>query len=194
MPVTVLTGGQSGVDEGALRGVNDYTALERPIGQKLTVDWMAWLPKGYKREERMPPFMLKQKGKRVGELLLTDSYSERTKHNIVMSDALLVIEGPGSTPGTRLTQTLAKKARMQVWRFQNADNRAVHRAESHAVAYWLRSMESWMGLGSAPITLMVAGPRASKWPEGEEAAASILRYVVEAYERDVHVKPNRNDR
>lgn len=192
MSLIVLTGGQSGVDEGALLGVSDYMAVERAIGQKLTVDWMAWLPKGYKRESPMPGWMRKEKGSRVGELLLAKEYDERTQHNIIISNAVLLIEEPGKrTPGTKLTLGLAKKSpQMQIWRFQNVNNRAVHRAESHAIAYWLRSMESW--LGSESLTLMVAGPRASKWADGCGIAASIMKYVVEAYERDVHVQPQRS--
>jgi hypothetical protein len=194
MPLTVLTGGQSGVDEGALEAVHEYRNMKRPIEQKLTVDWMAWLPSGYKRESPMPRFMREAKGSRVGELH-TKEYDERTQHNVMLSHAVLLIEEPGKrTPGTKLTLGLAKKARgMQIWGFQNVANRAIHRAESHAIAYWLRSIESWVEGGKeVGITLMVAGPRISKWVNGKDVAASIMHTVIEAYERDIHVQPQRS--
>lgn len=194
MPLTILTGGQSGVDEGALEGAGKYILLETAAAgmraRRPEVDWMAWLPKGYRRETPMPEFMRKEKGKRVGELLLSKEYEDRTQHNITLSDAVLLIEEPGrTTPGTKLTLKLAKGKRgCQLWRFQNVANRAVHRAESYAIGYWLRSMESWMG---GPITLMVAGPRESKWGEGRSLASVIVGHICEAYERDIHVQPSR---
>lgn len=191
MTLTVITGGQSGVDEGAAAAVDAYLNLARPVGHpKTMVDWYCWLPKGFRRESPMPSFMRKEKNKRVGELLLSKEYDERTNHNIVLSSAVLLIEQPGKrTPGTKLTLGLAKRNHRQLWRFQNADNKAVHKAESHAIAYWLRQLTTWQEGGD--VTLMVAGPRESKWTEGFDIAYRVTQFIVDAYERDIHVQPTR---
>lgn len=198
----VITGGQSGVDEGAVMGVHAWrtsviednkTRMANPW--PLNTDWECVMPKGYRRETPMP-LWLKELKKTHITCLNDRDYGFRTAYVTNMVDAVLVIAEPGkSTPGTELTIRIARDdMHKQLWRFQNVANRAVYRAESHAIAYWLRSMESFVCVGKRKghaLKLMVAGPRESKWADGLDVAYDIVKLVCEAYERDIHVKPSR---
>ena len=168
----MISGGQTGVDTGAVDAA-------RTLGETFA-DWEALLPKDYRRESPMPKWMTKEMGKRVRELKVKQ-YEERTEHVMLRAIACLTIEHPEhTTPGTTLTLKLAKKHKVQLWRFQNIEDKAKWKAECHAIAYWLRSLLASHG---PDITLMVAGPRAGKWKTGEEVAfalvTTILRAVVE---------------
>lgn len=173
MGIVVISGGQTGVDTGAIDAA-------RVLGEKFA-DWEALLPKDYRREADMPKWMKAEMGKRVRELKQCKQYDERTEHVMSRAVACLTIEHPEYvTPGTKLTLTLAKRYKPQLWRFQNIEDKAKWKAECHAIAYWLRSV---MVSHGPDITLMVAGPRGGKWKTGEEVAfalvTTILRAVVE---------------
>jgi len=175
LPLSIITGGQTGVDTGALDAA-------RNEGYR----WGALLPYGYKREAELPLFMAKEKGSRV-VALDCQKYDQRTKEVIKRADACLVIQEDGEdTPGTVLTIKLAMDAGLPLWRFMNIDNSSMYKAESHAIAYWLRSLVHLYG----DISLMVAGPRAGKWKEGEERAFGIVSYILRAYREDVVVRPH----
>lgn len=202
MPLTILTGGQSGVDEGAAEGAWTYCTehlirnnAAKPLSRTDSkVDWKCVLPHGYKRESPMPAWMRENKNRKVFAIGYKE-YDERTNVVTDMADAVLLISEPGKiTPGTKLTLGFAKRKGKQIWRFRNVANRAVHRAESHAIAYWLRSIESFMGKDRKEhgLNLMVAGPRASKWADGSKLAHLITKAICEAYERDIHVQPSRS--
>ena len=95
MSWTVITGGQTGVDTGALMAARDCG-----------VEWRAVFPQGYRREKPAPEWMLKQ-AYELGKY----GYDERTRYCVRYAAAgkgrLLVVGGEMQTPGTRLTQQLA---------------------------------------------------------------------------------------
>ncbi len=174
MGIVVISGGQTGVDTGAVDAA-------RVLGEKFA-DWEALLPKGYRREADMPKWMKAELGKRVRELKQCVEYSQRTEHVMLRAVACLTIEHPEhTTPGTTLTLNLAKKHKPQLWRFQNIEDKAKWKAECHAIAYWLRSLLQSHGPG---ITLMVAGPRAGKWKTGEEVAFALVTTILRAVQED----------
>lgn len=174
MSIVVISGGQTGVDTGAIDAA-------RVLGEKFA-DWEALLPKGYRRESDMPKWMKAELGKRVRELKQCAEYNQRTEHVMTRAIACLMIEHPEhTTPGTTLTLKLAKQQKVQLWRFQNVNNRAVWKAECHAIAYWLRSILQSHG---PDITLMVAGPRAGKWNTSEEVAFALVTTILRAVQED----------
>jgi len=158
--IKLITGGQTGVDTGAaLAGVTEK------------VPTICYLPKGMKREEPVPDWMLQ-----IASALETDSYAARTQAVTKMATATLVIQPDGdSTPGTALTLREAKDQGNQVWRFMNVADKAKWKAEAHAVAYWLHSLEHLYG----EFYLMVAGPRGGKWEDGTPVAHDIMRLVLQ---------------
>ena len=175
MGITVISGGQTGVDTGGIDAA-------KVLGTEFA-DWEAMLPAGFKREKPMPDWMIKEKGKRVRELKQATQYEDRTKHVVSRAVACLVIEHPDKeTPGTKLTLSLCKRnGGVQLWRFQNVQDKAKWKAESHAVAYWLRSLLSSHG---PDITLMVAGPREGKWGAGETTAFALVTTILRAVKED----------
>lgn len=173
MGIVVISGGQSGVDTGAIDAA-------RTLGEKFA-DWEALLPKDYRRETDMPKWMKAEMGKRV-RALKVKQYDERTEHVVQRAVAVLTIEHPDhTTPGTTLTLNLCKKHKPQLWRFQNVVDKAKWKAECHAIAYWLRSILQSHG---PDITLMVAGPRAGKWKTGEEVAFALVTTILRAVQED----------
>lgn len=200
MQLRVITGGQSGVDEGALKGAYVYCEQRtheneiNPLrATPLTIDWECVMPKGYRRESQMPRWMhhFKEAPEKKIWCIDSENYDARTEEVCAQSQAVLMIAPPGKlTPGTKLTLQLAKGFKLQRWRFQSSNNIAVHKAEAHAIAYWLRSCMSMHR--DEQFTLMVAGPRESKWNQGFSIAMNVTRYILEAYEKDIHVAPNRN--
>lgn len=92
MTWTILTGGQTGVDTGALLAA-----------EKLGLRWKAYLPRGLRREKPMPKWMFKW----ALELMTSDKYEDRTKTCVQQADVVMVLGQHLQTPGTRLTVELA---------------------------------------------------------------------------------------
>jgi Circularly permutated YpsA SLOG family len=157
--VKIITGGQTGVDTGAMRAA-----------VALGVQSRAYFPRGFKREEPLLPAY--QWLRDLGECIKSDSYSARTLHTVSKANAVLVIPGPESTPGTDKTITLAREANVPLWVMRYTADPAYLRAESHAVAYWRAQM------GRKDVTLMVAGPRGSKWRAGEAMALAVVTALL----------------
>jgi hypothetical protein len=166
--ISVITGGQTGVDTGALLAARE-AKLEA---------W-AMLPKGNKREKPMPDWM-----KAIATQSKSREYDGRTREVVDRSDAVLVIKPDVKmTPGTALTRSLAVNKGKQIWWFRNHRDRALWKAEAHAVAYWLRSLEVALDEGH-DLTLMIAGPRAGKWPTAENDAFVICQLMFRALNGD----------
>lgn len=160
---TVITGGQTGVDTGALRA-----AIEVKVGAKTI------MPLGHKREEPAPKWLLD-----IAECTDSGKYDARTKAVIKRCQACIVIAPSiNNTPGTILTVRLAKDEGLQLWVFDSVNNRAVWNAEAHAMAYWIKQMERHC---YPSLSLMVAGPRGSKWRAGEADTLSIMVMAFKHY-------------
>lgn len=152
----VIQGGQTGVDRGAHKAalevgfqVNGYM----PADGK---DELGYIPGNVASHLRRCP----QRG-----------YAARTRANLLLADALLVVVedrvDPYRTPGTKFTLTEAR-ARKQP-RLLVDETFPVQ-----DVATWFGSFATM----SQPLhSLMVAGPRASRWDRGEAVAASFVRAI-----------------
>lgn len=155
----IVSGGQDGVDVGALRWA---LALGLPAG--------GWAPRGMRAES----------GRVVADVAgclrehVSTSYADRTRSNVRAADAVLVVAASGTAgPGT--TRTLADAAR--------ARRPALVLEPGPGSAHWdaLRLVGWLAALPTAPDTvLMIAGPRASRWPAGEREVVRVLGAALAA--------------
>ncbi len=140
----IVSGGQTGVDR---------AALDAAIA--MDVEHGGWCPKGRLAED----------GKIGCEYHLreTDSteYSERTEHNVIDSDATLILYDQVLSGGTRLTQQFARK----------------HRRANFAVDLSqpidLNDLINWIDRHNIGV-LNVAGPRESGTPGIGDAARMLI--------------------
>lgn len=130
----IISGGQTGVDRAAL----DFAIRHH-------IPCEGWCPKGRKAEDGIIPihYPLKE--------MHTASYADRTRQNILDSDATLILIQDLMDPGTKLTHKLCKDLKKQV-HFQVLE-------DQRAVANTLK----WIILTQAR-RLNVAGPRESLAP------------------------------
>src|SRR5690606_13880120 len=151
--ITIITGGQTGVDRGALRG-----ALE--VGFSVG----GYMPKNLRDEDGPIPDEI-----RIHlQPCPIPGLGARTTANVEMADALLVIvpdcDDPIATPGTRRTWFGARDRQLPR---QALDPSSELTSYANQLYYWAKHHPG--------TKVMVAGPRASKWPQGEYEAAGILR-------------------
>lgn len=160
----IVTGGQTGVDRGALDGAMD-----------VNMAWAGYVPKGWLAEDHVVPLKYRRLGGAGNGVLenQSPSYIARTRENIGISDiVLLVVRNvlrPDATPGTLMTLEEADKWH-RPWYVSDGSDVA-------AVRSWMRQAavgQRVLGRSSATIHLMVAGPRASLWPEGHAVARALV--------------------
>lgn len=93
--VKVISGGQTGVDQGALAAAN-----------KLGIPFSGWAPLGFRCETGRIPLVYSQK-MNEGE---TTSYPLRTRRNVLCGDITLIYcHNPKESPGTLLTMKMCKE-------------------------------------------------------------------------------------
>ncbi len=163
---TIVVGGQAGVDQGAASAavhVGLRVAGFRPAvttEQTEDGDMPGWLA------GRLKP-------------LEFGGYTKRTLANVDGSDLLLVIVPnrlrPEASPGTALTLDLAEqRLRYPVLVTDGSP------ADKAFVVEWLS--RALLRCRPTAHRLMVAGPRASKWPDGYQVARD---FVVALFERQL---------
>lgn len=143
----IISGGQTGVDRGAL-----------DVAMESGVDCGGWCPSDGRAEDG--PIPEKYPLKRVPY----GGYSERTLHNVLDSDATLIIYFGALSAGTE--ETLLRC--IQHGRpYQLIDAREISsdRAVELAVAFVNRNEVE---------VLNVAGPRVSEWADGYEYALQVV--------------------
>lgn len=156
LDLIVITGGQTGVDRGALRGARD-------VGFRLD----GYMPKDGCDERGPIPVDIAQHLKRC----VIPGYSARTQVNLDIAEALIVFvldrEDPLATPGTRMTLLGARDRKLPR---EVVDPLVDVNGVATRLGHWMK------GRGDArPLKLMVAGPRASKWASGEVETAAFMR-------------------
>jgi hypothetical protein len=132
--IKVISGGQTGVDRAALdAGIQ----ANMPIG--------GWCTKGRRAEDGVidPKY----------PLLETDSrlYQERTRKNVIESDATLIIAGKLLSGGTALTRDFAEKQSKPLLIISPADTGSISK------------IRKWLAANNVMV-LNVAGPRESANP------------------------------
>ena len=147
----IISGGQTGVDQAALDASIKYSL---PHG--------GWIAKGRKTEAGTLPDKYKL------QEMLTDSYSIRTKQNIIDSDGTVIISHGKLTGGSKLTENLAMKHKRP----------CLHIDLNRTPAFITASkINSWI-VENKIETLNVAGPRASKEPEIHQDVMYIIEGVI----------------
>ena len=147
----IISGGQTGADQGALDAAIKY---KFPHG--------GWIPKGRKTEDgRLPDdYKLKE--------MPTDSYPKRTEKNIIDSDGTVIISHGKLTGGSKLTKDLANKHKRP----------CIHIDLNETPAFIAASrINSWTIKHGIKI-LNVAGPRSSKDPKIYDVVKYIIEGVI----------------
>lgn len=131
----IISGGQTGVDRAAL-----------DAAMELGIPHGGWCPKGRRAEDG--PISIQY----LLDELDSDQYSDRTKRNVLDSDATLVLHTNLLRGGTYLTWQFAEQQKKPCLKI-----RLTHPGRKQRVRDWL--------IENQVRTLNVAGPRASKEPE-----------------------------
>ncbi|MDN5683276.1 putative molybdenum carrier protein [Corynebacterium glyciniphilum] len=165
MIATIRSGGQSGVDRGALDAAR---AADIPV--------VGWCPAGgWAEDHPTPPGLLTV----YPELAETPSpeTKQRTEWNVRDSDATLILTAPeGTSPGTDLTVGFASHwQRPHLVLDASAWDRSDMTAVVHDVSEWLRQQRQ-QGSG---LVVNVAGPRASEWAGAYAASYRLVTGILE---------------
>lgn len=147
----IISGGQTGADQGALDAAIKYSF---PHG--------GWIPKGRMTDDGRLPDNYKLKE------MPTESYSKRTEKNILESDGTVIISRGKLTGGSALTQKLAQKYKRP---FLHID---LNKTPAFIAA---SEINNWIIKHGIEI-LNVAGSRASKDSEIYEDTRYIIEGVI----------------
>ena len=182
----IVSGGQTGVDRGALDAALD-----------LVVECGGWCPAGRLAEDGMIP-------ERYPVIELTDGgYAERTAQNVADSDGTLIISNGEPIGGTR--ETVERCVEMQKpYLMIDCKLVPINQAIDLAIRFVshlssraktpvrlgpkdLTNVRTRLTAEKAPgrqgdlgttIVLNVAGPRASQWPEGHALTYQIMSAIL----------------
>ena len=147
----VISGGQTGVDHGALDATIKYSF---PHG--------GWIPKGRRTEYGILPEQYKLKE------MPSTSYPKRTEQNIMDSDGTVIISHGVLTGGSKLTYELAKKHKRPYLHI-NLNETPAFLASSE--------INAWINENNIEI-LNVAGSRASKDTQIYEDTKYVIQGVI----------------
>lgn len=164
MTIAIWTGGQTGVDTGAALAALD---MDAPIGGFMPAD-------GHNEAGQIPAAIAMHLTRHN-----RTNPAARTRANVATSDAALVIvrdrRRAGETRGTALTIRLCEERQ----------NREPSRFKLMVIdPTWDARTVGWLIDGwprahlKHPLRLLVAGPRASLWPDGEAEAKRIVWAVL----------------
>ena len=150
---TIISGGQTGVDRAALDACIEQGF---PCG--------GWCPSGRKAED----------GTISEEYPLTEiingNYDDRTRKNIIDSDATLIIYQGTLTGGTLLTFNYGTEMGKPLFLFK---------AESFFIEEQLKQLLTFLKSNNIK-TLNVAGPRASQWKEAYQTTYLICTKLIKS--------------
>lgn len=144
----VVSGGQTGVDRGALDAAID-----------LGIAHGGWCPRGRRAEDGpIPPhYQLRETE--------TANYAERTERNVVDSDGTLILCRGALQGGTKLTRKLARRHEKPFLVQEVGDL-----SDLETVRSWLQAEQI--------ATLNVAGPRESNQPGIQQETQTYLRQLL----------------
>lgn len=149
----IVSGGQTGVDRAAL-----------DVAIELGLRHGGWCPAGRKAEDGVIPAHYQLQETPSGE------YRERTRRNVIDSDATLIISVGPLNGGTALTLREAKRLRKP----HTVANLLRGDAETARVMRWLKRQHT--------DVLNIAGPRASQHPGIGPLTQDFLKCVLVVFE------------
>jgi len=149
----IVSGGQTGVDRGALAAALSGDA---PCG--------GWCPEGRVAEDGVIParFPLQE--------LQGGTYRDRTLKNVLDSDGTLIIFNGTLAGGSKLTENFCEQ--------KNKPYFLIDATES-SIRYSIKQLTSFLK-DKKILTLNVAGPRASNWGNGEEHTYSLITELLKS--------------
>jgi len=150
-PLKIVSGGQTGVDQGALAAALDCAT---PCG--------GWCPDARRSEDGPIPVMYPV------EELPGAGYADRTLRNVRDSDGTAIIFAGSLEGGTQLTET-----------YCHAESRPYILIDASTLTRTdaVGALVSFVAANNIR-TLNVAGPRASKWPEAHAYTRALLTAVL----------------
>ena len=147
----IISGGQTGADQGA---------LDAAIA--LGVEHGGWIPKGRKTEVGPLP------GKYHLKEMSSSSYPKRTEKNVMDSQGTLIVTNGRLTGGSSLTKKYAAQHGLP-WLHLNLEKVAIHEA--------IDTLRKWVKENGIEV-LNVAGSRESKSPGIYDSTHSIILGVL----------------
>jgi hypothetical protein len=172
----IISGGQTGVDTGAIEGALHVGLV-----------FGGFAPAGFTTERGTVPIAWRFNERPDTSGLVEDSsprYESRTARNVGVADLLLLVVPnllrPTDTPGTKMTVDMAYRRRKAL------PTMSTDGGNIEAVRSWLKCQGALIrGLDGGPdpqagapwgpgIRLMVAGPRESKWDTGANVAKAVV--------------------
>lgn len=165
--IKIVSGGQTGVDQGALQAAID-----------LGLDWGGWAPKGWRTEDGPFSPVLRLKMREHEDA----SYLGRTRQNVIDSNAtLILVDSYPLTGGTLKTHDFCH----EYMRPHLAVN-LVEEGATDKAWQWLERF--FADRPHSPFVLNIAGPRESKSPGIRERVRKFLMNVLRPHVRvDEHV-------
>ncbi len=164
--IRIVSGGQTGVDRGALDAA---LSARFPCG--------GWCPEGRQSEDGTIP-------DRYPLLVLTGSgYRQRTLQNVRDSDGTIILFVGALTGGTKLTRDFCLRETKPLL--------AVDAAQV-SVSEAVDGVRSFIAKHDVQV-LNVAGPRATGWGEGHQFAFDVIRGVLEHRDLGNWVAPPMRD-
>lgn len=146
-PTLIISGGQTGVDIGCLRGAKQLGFLTS-----------GWMPKGFRTEAGNKPSYAKIYNMYEHQ---SDQYPPRTETNVVWGDATLIVSLIGAPErGSTLTKELCRKHVKPFYWLDIPHTRIVMATDVERIRVWLNSIE--------PNVLNCAGNRESVSPGIED--------------------------
>lgn len=148
----IISGGQTGVDRGALDACLDKNF---PCG--------GWCPKGRLAEDGRIDLKYPLKETK------NSSYNLRTRRNVLDSDGTLIIAKNQLLGGTLLTLNIANELKKPVLVI-SPENQRILNTEIITIQHWL--------IENNILILNVAGPRKCEWNTGYDLAYTLISELI----------------
>lgn len=161
--IRIVSGGQTGVDQGALEAAVD-----------LGLDWGGWAPKGWRAENGTIPPAYRAKMQEHARA----NYIARTRQNVVDSHATLILANAYPlSGGTQRTRDFCEETMRSHFIVSLGESDAAGKARRWLAQFFAQAHPM-------PFVLNVAGPRESKAPGVQERTRAFLAEILQGMLED----------